>query len=721
MTLLNRLSFGLRQKLPTILQTEATECGLACLAMVASHHGHATDLNDLRQRFAVSQKGTTLESLIQMGQALRLGTRPVKLDLDALNQLSLPCILHWNFNHFVVLARVGNGQVTIHDPAIGQRVLRLEELSRSFTGVALELWPEQDFTPKAAAPSLPLRSLFGRVSGWRRSAAQIVLLALALEALAIVGPFYLQWTIDNAILAADRGLLTTLAIGFTVVMLLRLATGALRSWAILYLSTTLNLQWRANLFTHLVRLPVQYFERRHMGDVMSRFGAIDQIQRTLTTSFLEAVLDGIMALVTFIVMYLYSPELTGWAMACLALYAITRLIWYGPLRDANLTQIVHAAKQQSHFLETVRGVKAIKLFQRQDQRRASWLTLLVEQINAGLRVQKLQLLFQLLNGVLFGGATILIIWRGANLVLDGTFTVGLLTAFLAYKSQFDVRVGSLIDKFLELRMLRLHGERLADIALTPVETTAGTAPLPTNALTPPVVELRDVRFRYADGEPLVLDGVNLRLEPGESVAIVGASGCGKTTLLNVMLGVLQPNDGELLLNGRPLRQCGLDSLRQLVGTVLQDDILFAGSIRDNISFFDPQADPAWVARCAQMAAIDAEIAAMPMAYNTLVGDMGTVLSGGQKQRVLLARALYKRPAILFLDEATSHLDIGKELQVNQAIKALSVTRVIIAHRPETIASAGRVVLLTRGKLVAPADANELAIVTANATGAGLTP
>lgn len=698
MSILDHLSLGLRRRLPMILQTEAAECGLACLGMIAGFHDFRTDLPTLRSRFSVSLKGTTLDSLIRMAEVLKLGTRPVKLDIDQLDNLTLPCILHWNFNHFVVLHKINARQAVIHDPAYGVRSVGQEELSRCFTGVALELWPAPGFEPKAAPPSLALRSLLGSVTGLSRAFLQVLALALALELFAIVAPFYMQWTIDYALVAADRNLLVTLAVGFALVMLLRQGTTALRGWVLMYMSTQLNVQWRANLFSHLVRLPVQYFERRHIGDVVSRFGSLDQIQRTLTSSFLEAILDGLMTIATLSMMYLYSPALTAIAFSCIVLYGLARLAWYRPFHAATEAQIVHTAKQQSHFLETVRGVRAIKLFQRYEQRRASWLTLLVDQVNAGLHIQKMQLYFYLLNGVLFGGTTILIVWLGANLVLDGQFSVGLLTAFIAYKTQFDTRVSALIDKYLDLRMLRLQGARLADIALTMPETVYGT-PDSAAAHSAPSIDISGVRFRYAEHEPYVLDGVSMHIGAGESVALVGPSGCGKTTLLNIMLGILTPTEGEITIGGRSLRQTGVDGLRQLVGTVLQDDMLFAGSIRDNISFFDPNADHAWVVHCARLAAIDAEIAAMPMAYDTLVGDMGTVLSGGQKQRVLLARALYKRPAILFLDEATSHLDIGKEQEVNDAIRALDITRVIVAHRPETIASASRVIYLEGGKLM----------------------
>jgi ATP-binding cassette subfamily B protein RaxB len=695
----NKLMFGFGTKLPVVLQTEATECGLACLAMVAGYHRCHTDLMSLRRRFPVSLKGATLAGVIRAAGQLGLGTRAVKLDLEHLCELKLPCILHWNFNHFVVLKEVGATTVIIHDPGQGVRKVSREEVSASFTGVALEAWPSPSFQQQAPRRRLPLRNLMGRVTGLLTSCSQIMLLALALEVFALVAPFFMQWVIDHVIISADRNLLTTLAIGFGLLMLLQQAVTAIRAWILLYMGTTLSLQWRANVFSHLIHLPVQYFEKRHLGDVVSRFGATHQIQHTLTTSFVEAILDGIMTMVTLAMMTLYSTTLAGIAVGAMLLYAAGRWAWYSPLRHATEEQLVLAARQQSHFLETVRGVKAIKLFQRQDERRASWLTLLVEQINAELRTERLQLFYKVLNGLLFGIENILIIWLGARMVLDGNFSLGVLIAFMAYKGQFNTRVSALIDKFCELKMLQLQGERLADIVQTEPESSASMHDITSVDALPPTIEVRGLRYRYADQEPLVLDGISFSVAAGESVAIAGPSGGGKTTLLNVLLKILPTTEGEVLIGGVPLDQLGVDVLRKMVGTVLQDDVLFAGSIADNISFFDPQAEHDWIVQCAELAAISADIASMPMGYNTLVGDMGTVLSGGQKQRVLLARALYKRPRILLLDEATSHLDIDREQQVNSAIKALKITRMIIAHRPETIVSADRVIVIIGGKIV----------------------
>lgn len=382
MSFLDEISFGFQKKLPLILQTEATECGLACLGMVAGYYGDRTDLGSLRRRFSVSLKGMTLGTLIRIAHQLDLETRPLKLELEDLNQLKTPCILHWNLNHFVVLKAVNKKSVTIFDPAFGVRELSLSEVSNCFTGIALELWPSAEFIPKEQKKNIKLRELMGSITGLWRSLGQIILLALALEIFALVNPFFMQWVIDNVVVAADRDLLATLAIGFSLLMVMQQVVSVIRSWLILYLGTTLSVQWRANVFSHLVRLPVQYFEKRHMGDVISRFGSIEQIQHTLTTSFVEAILDGIMTAVTLLMMFIYSP-LLGWiAVAAMTLYGLSRWIWYRPLRTATEEEIVHSAKQHSHFMETIRGVKTIKLFQRQDARRSVWLSLVGDQTNA---------------------------------------------------------------------------------------------------------------------------------------------------------------------------------------------------------------------------------------------------------------------------------------------------------------------------------------------------
>jgi ATP-binding cassette, subfamily B, bacterial CvaB/MchF/RaxB len=346
-------------------------------------------------------------------------------------------------------------------------------------------------------------------------------------------------------------------------------------------------------------------------------------------------------------------------------------------------------------------VQSIKLFNRQEDRQAQFMNRVVDAMNAHIATRKLDLVFSVTHKLVFGLERIAVVWVGALLVLDRSFSVGMLFAFFAYKEQFALRVSGLIDKVVELKMLKLQGERLADIVLTAPEEEVMVPARAMSAGTSaraPSLELRGVGFRYSESDPILLRNLNVLIEPGESVAIVGPSGCGKTTLLKLMLGIHTPQRGEILVGGVPLQQLGLRAWRESFATVMQDDQLFAGSISDNISFFDPQADAAWVEECARVASVCDDIEAMPMAYHTLIGDMGTSISGGQKQRLLLARALYKRPQFLFLDEATSALDVDRERLVNQAVRQLNITRVIVAHRPETIASAGRVIVLSEGRI-----------------------
>ncbi|MEG9017713.1 peptidase domain-containing ABC transporter, partial [Acinetobacter baumannii] len=675
MRYLERLSLGLGRTVPVILQTESSECGLACLAMIAGYYGYESDLLTLRQKHPISQKGATLATLVKIANKLHLTTRPLKLELDELNQLRLPCILHWDLNHFVILKNVSPAKITIVDPAFGERVFTYDQASSHFTGIALELWPDSNFEEKKDKTSIRIFKLFGEIRGLWKSLGQILILALVLEVFSLVSPFFMQWVIDHAIVSADLNLLTTLALGFGLLMLLSSLISLLQAWVVMHMATTLNVQWKANIFHHLVNLPTNFFQKRHLGDVISRFSSIDAIQRTLTTSFITAILDGLMTIFTLILMFIYSVKLACIALISMLMYIIIRWIWYYPLRRATEDQIVHGAKQSTHFMETMRGIKTIKQFEKQDYRQATWLSLFVNQINAGLTTQKLNIMFGFVNTLLFGLQNIIIVWLGATLVIEGEFTVGILMAFIAYKNQFGDRVTSLIDKYVEVRMLSLHGERLADIVLTDQEKTDNYLFVPESSeLQKTEIDVKSLRFRYSEEESWIIHGINFNIPEGQSVAIVGSTGCGKTTLMNLLLGNLNPEHGEIKIGGQSIKSLGSNRLRNFIAYVAQDDVLFAGSILENISFFDDSVQQDWVEQCAKMASVHDEIMAMPMGYQTLVGDMGNILSGGQKQRILLARALYRKPKILFLDEATSHLDIIKEKEINDMIKSLNITR-----------------------------------------------
>ena len=665
--------------------------------MVADAHGLRVGLPELRRRFSLSLKGARLDHLIRIAQQLGFSTRPLRLDMEDLGKLRLPCILHWDLNHFVVLAKVGKSNATILDPAFGERKMPLSELSDHFTGVALELAPSAEFKPQKAAPSVSARQLTGPIRGLWPALGQILALSLALQVFVVLAPFFMQWVVDQVLVSADRDLLTVLGLGFGLALLLQIGIGLLRGWSVVVLSSRLGLQWMGNVFAHALRLPLDFFEKRHLGDVTSRMASVQAIQRTLTTSFVEAIIDGLMAVVTLGLMLLYSWKLALVTLLAVSLYLGIRALAYRPVRDRTEKQLVAAAKQQTHLLESLRGMQSLKVAGHEPQRRATYENLMVDTVNQEIGLARMGLGFNTASQLVFGIERIAVIWIGAMLAMQSVFSVGMLIAYLAYKDQFAGRAAGLIDKWVEFRMLRLHGERLADIVLTPPEDAQG---LPEAA--PPAhvrIEVENLGFRYAEGESWVLKDCSFVIEPGESVAIVGASGCGKTTLVKLLLGLLVPSEGVIRIGGQDLRKVGPRTVRAIAGAVMQDDQLFAGSIADNISFFDQHHDPARIEQAARLAAVHVEIAAMPMGYHSLIGDMGSSLSGGQKQRLLLARALYREPKLLFLDEATSHLDVANERLVNEAVRGLALPKVIVAHRPETIASADRVLVMEQGRIV----------------------
>lgn len=707
MELASRISGRLFSRTPIILQTEAAECGLACLAMVAGHYGHVMDLPAIRRRFTASIKGTTLRDLVELGSSLRLATRALRLELEDLPRLKLPCILHWGHNHFVVLVKAGVTSAVLHDPAIGRRTLSLAELSKKFTGVALEAWPTEGFQPRNEKTSIRIIDLVRRTRGIGAAALQILAISLLIELATLAMPIGFQVVLDEVIVAADYDLLTIVALGLVVLLLLQVAGALARSWTTMLIGSSLALQWKASLFDRLMRLPLVFFDKRHVGDVVSRFGSIDAVQRTLTTSAIQALLDGVMSVTLVLMMWLYGGWLVLIALASVAVYAVIRLLCYPPYRAISEEAIVYAANEHSHFMESVRGISSLKVLNLEERRRGVWINHLIDRVNAELRVGKFDALFSAAGSALFGLDRVLLIYLGGRAILVGDLSIGMLVAFLAYKDQFVARINSFIDTVLQFVMLSLHGERIADIALAEPEeeerkslATAGESFL---AKGPSALEFANVRFRYADNEPEVLNNISFRVAPGECLGIAGPSGSGKSTLLKLLAGLAQPTSGQVLIDGVPMTSLGLSAYRGRVGCVLQDDRLFAGSIAENIASFDMTPDSEWLLACARMAAVHDEIASMPMGYETLVGDMGSALSGGQKQRIVLARAIYRKPAILLMDEATSHLDNANEEAINLAVGKLRMTRVVIAHRESTLAMTDRVLNLASSQDLVPRE------------------
>jgi ATP-binding cassette subfamily B protein RaxB len=694
------LDLGLltRSRIRLVRQTEIAECGLASLTMVANYHGLDIDLGTLRRRFAPSLRGAALRTLIGLADRIGLTPRAVKLPLEQLGKLHVPAVLHWDMNHYVVLERVKGNKALIHNPDGRSTWMPMTEVSDHFTGVALELRPSNDFQTGKAREQLKLSQLWQRMTGIKRALLQVLVLTLVLQAFVLASPYYMQLAIDQALPALDNDLLAVLALGFGLFTIINAGAALLRSFVLLVAGTSVGFGLASNIARRLFRLPIDWFEKRHTGDILSRFQSIGPIQSLLTTGAVAALVDGIMAILTLTLMLWYSPLLACVAILAFALYSIVRVISFSFEREAIEASIVTGGKEQSTLIETLRGMTTLRLFGREMLRHALWQTRLTDAVNADVRVARIGIWQGTANTIIFGIENIITIWLAVGFVIKGAgFSVGMVFAYMAYKGQFIGKAAALIDQVIAFRMLGLHLERLSDIALTTEDKSFGeNADIETQLKGK--IELRDVFYRYAPSEPLVLDGVNLTVEPGDHVAITGPSGGGKSTLVKLLIGLVEPEAGEVLVDGLPLARFGYKSFHNQIAAVLQEDSLFTGSLADNIALFDESIDMERIVDAAIAASIHDDIIRMPMQYETLVGDMGSTLSGGQKQRVLLARALYRHPKILIMDEGTAHLDTVHEQAVNAAIAMMGITRIIIAHRQETIAAASRILMMAGGKV-----------------------
>lgn len=715
MSILSELNFGRRRRLPIIIAAEAAECGLACMAMIARYHGHDVDLNGLRQRFALSLAGATLRSVMGIADQLGFSTRALRVELTALPKVHVPAILHWDLNHFVVLKSVSRSRATIHDPAVGERTLSLDELSKHFTGVVLEVARSETFAPVHARAPLKLSMLWSNLTGLSPALVQVLILSMALQIAAFVAPFQMQLVVDEALAQADQDLLTVIAIGFGALVVIQASIEALRGWALRVFGHLLSFQITGNLVRHLLRLPSDYFEKRHVGDIISRLGSVKPIQTAITQGVVSAVIDGLMACVAAIILFFYSGTLAMIVIVAVLINLAVSLLMFPRMKQRMEEEIMAEAREQTHLMESVRAATTLKLMGREAERESAWRNLHAETTNTSISVGKFELSQTLVQGIVTGLQTVLVIYVAARMILAGQgFSVGMLFSFLSFRQTFTDRAVGLVNQAMQFRFLRLHLDRLADIVTTPAEATHEAPPL---GDVQGRIRVKGVSFRYGTTDPLVLEDVSLDFKPGEFVAITGPSGGGKTTLMKLLLGLNNPTDGNIELDGQKATPEMWRAWRQHTGVVAQDDRLLSGSIADNIGCFDPDLDMERVQAAAMAAQVHADIMRTPMQYLTLVGDMGSTLSGGQRQRVLLARALYRRPKVLFLDEGTANLDEHNEELIADLIKQMPITRIVVAHRPALIRRADHIYVVGNRQIANLRDLQAAAPVAAVA-GAG---
>lgn len=678
-------------------QTEIAECGLACLSMVSDYWGKTLGIEELRRRFPITSRGMTLSDLITLANSLNLSTRPLQLDIEHLPELALPAILHWGMNHYVVLEKYRDGRAYIVDPAHGAGGWHdAASVDRNFTGIALELAPTADFERERIVRRLSIRELWGNADGLGSTIFQAVLLSFVLQIFVLSSPYFLQISVDEAIPAGDSALVIAMGLGFAGLAVVVGVAHAMRAYVLLSAGTMLSYAMSTNVARHMLRLPISWFEKRSVGDVLSRFQSVQPLRLLLTEGMAAALLDGIMAVLTIGAMLIYSPKL--------AVIPIVGLILYGAIRAATLPEerakegeaIIAMGREQGAMIETLRGMTTIRLAGHESLRQAGWQNRLTDMLSQRYAHDKVKATQTAAGYLLESLETVAVVWMGVLLVMGGGFSVGMLFAFAAWRMQFSQAARRVVDQIAAWRKAKLHLERLADIAHTGQDAGFSEPEFHREPLEGRI-ELRGVSHRYGEFEPWVLRDVSLLIEPGENIVITGPSGGGKSTLVKILLGLVDPTSGEVLVDGQPLTGYGRRAYRKQIGAVLQDDSLFAGSVADNVSGFIG-GDRDRVMAALEAASVREEIEALPMRENSLVGDMGSTLSGGQKQRVLIARALYSSPRLLVLDEGTAHLDSEHEKRVNETICGMGITRIGIAHRRETIEAAGRVVTLRGGSI-----------------------
>jgi ATP-binding cassette subfamily B protein RaxB len=676
-----------------ILQDERAACGHACVLMIVNFWGHRLDMQGLFHLYKPSVRGITLSEVDTMFATLGFNTRALRVPLSDMHLIKTPAILHWNMNHFVVLKRVKKRRVIIHDPAVGVRTCGWKELGQAFTGIVLEVTKREDFQKIRHTKTLTLRTILKSVNGVFKMLGLLLMLSFLIECLRVVNPLLMQYIIDYALGSNYLSQMYRIGIGFTLFVVFQGVLEYIRNHLVLFSTMQLREGLTTHTFKHLLSLPLSFFEHRHLGDIHSKFQTIEHIQAALSTDFVYTFLDGLMVVLTLVVMITYSWLLSCIVCVALLIYVGMRLLSFRRYRSQHAAAIVSHAKCASSFLETLRAMLPIKCYLKESTRFQVWQNDYIDALNHDIQVSKLHINYQIGNQIVLQLDHIMVICVGAGLVLSKQLTIGMLLAFLAYRLMLVNKASSLIQHVFDYQLIRSQLQRLNDIIQQPQEV-AVVPRVSSIAAVKGCIRVQELCFRYHPQAPWVLNQLNFDIRVGEKIAIVGPSGCGKSTLLKILMGLERPVSGTVLIDDKPLEILGIQAFRTLTATVMQDDTLFSGSIVDNITFFAEEYEMTRVYDVALLTGMHETIMAMPMGYETLVGQMGSVLSGGQKQRLLLARALYKEPKFLFLDEATSHLDAASERHINHALQSLRMTQIMIAHRQETIDMADRVIELT---------------------------
>ena len=685
-----------RRRIPFVQQLQTTDCGAACLAMVLGYHGRQVGLEGIRYEMATGRDGVSVLHILDAARGFGLRGRGIRLELEDFGHLKPATILHWDMAHFVVFEKIRGQHVWILDPAFGPRRMPLSEVGRHFTGVALELEPTGDFVQ--AARERPgfwryFRLLLQRGSLLRR----IALTSVLLQGLTLAVPIFTGALIDQVIPNADYSLMLVLCVGIAALAGFGVITQLVRGYLMLQLRVELDVKMSMDFMEHLAQLPFSFFQTRRTGDLMLRLASTSNIREILTSSTASLALDGGLILGYMLLLILLHP----WMGLLVLFLAATRVVVFLAIRRANArltAQNLQAqAASSSYQVQMIQGIETLKSSGAETRAVQQWSQLFADVMNNSIARERLNLMSDTLLKALTLISPAVVLGYGGYLVLDQKMSLGTMLAVSALVAGVLTPLTSLISSALQLQLLGSYVERVEDVLKTPVEQP------PDHPRRSPRIRgglrFEEVSFRYAPMAPFAVRDVSIDIRPGQMVAIVGRSGSGKSTLARLIVGLYEPSLGAVYVDDVPLAECDLTEIRRQIGFVPQTPHFFDVSIRDNIGLTKPGATLDDIERAARAAQIHEEIMAMPLGYETMLSSAGGSVSGGQGQRIALARALVSQPALLILDEATSHLDGATETAVFERLAEMRCTRVIVAHRLSTVVQAETILVMEDGRIV----------------------
>lgn len=691
-----------KKRVPYTPQMEVTECGAASLTMVLGYHGHHLTLPEARHACGVSRDGANALAIVRAARGFGMEAKGAKLELDQLSELPLPAILHWDFNHFVVLECVTKRKVIIVDPACGRRSIPMDEFSDHFTGVALILNPGEGFTqrPKSYPSLSKYRDIFKESLP---NLGQVLMASLALQVVGLIFPVANQLLLDCVIGPKQDAWLWGLAFGLGGAVLAKAFLTLVRSYVVQGIQNVLDFTLMSRFLEHMLHLPLAFFHQREAGDLVNRVQSNAAIRNLLGSQSISTLLDVFLLMGYACLMLAYSLKL-GFIILCFgAIRMVVLFVLTGRYQQIMASELAASGREDGALVEALTGLETTKASGAEIRVLQRWAHRMTQRVNASLERRRLSMGTNQIMTLLQGGTAASVFLVGGQEVLAHRMTMGVFASFMTLQDLFMKPLGSLLEAMTQLQYLGNHLRRLDDVLDTAPEPSGDKDPGRLKGS----IELKDVSFSYVPGAAPIIQNVSIRINPGEKIALVGPSGSGKSTLARLLLGMHLPSGGSIYFDGTDLRELDLQKLRNQMGIVLQESFLFDDTVRANLCLNNEHIPIERLHEAARIACIDHVIELLPKGYSNRVGENGSLLSGGERQRLSLARALAHDPAILLLDEATSSLDLETEAKLHANLAAIGCTRVVIAHRMATVRDADKILVLDGGKIVQAGTFQEL--------------